>query len=69
MLTALVGCWPGAFQIGRAFDGRKHPGVDQCREEPEDYDGFRDSDGCPDLDNDEDGVPDVSDPAPNDPLN
>lgn len=34
---------------------------DPCPTEPEDVDGFRDSDGCPDLDNDEDGVPDTTD--------
>ncbi len=31
---------------------------------PEDFDGYRDSDGKPDLDNDEDGVPDITDKAP-----
>jgi outer membrane protein OmpA-like peptidoglycan-associated protein len=30
-------------------------------------DEFADSDGCPDPDNDQDGVPDVSDKAPNEP--
>ncbi|MFT7583118.1 MAG: outer membrane protein OmpA-like peptidoglycan-associated protein, partial [Myxococcota bacterium] len=38
---------------------------DKCPAEPEDFDGFKDDDGCPDLDNDEDGIPDVSDGAPN----
>jgi len=38
--------------------------TDDCPEEPEDFDGFQDSDGCPDLDNDKDGVPDVKDGAP-----
>lgn len=31
---------------------------------PEDFDGFRDTDGAPDLDNDQDDVPDVRDKAP-----
>ncbi|HEY3257051.1 MAG TPA: hypothetical protein VGJ91_24005, partial [Polyangiaceae bacterium] len=31
--------------------------VDQCPELAEDKDGFEDSDGCPDFDNDDDGVP------------
>ncbi len=35
--------------------------VDGCRDQPEDKDGFADSDGCPDNDNDNDGVPDTSD--------
>jgi OOP family OmpA-OmpF porin len=37
---------------------------DQCPNEPEDRDGFEDSDGCPDLDNDRDGIPDVEDACP-----
>ena len=32
--------------------------------EAEDFDGFADQDGCPDLDNDQDGIPDVKDLAP-----
>jgi hypothetical protein len=38
---------------------------DQCRELPEDKDGFEDSDGCPDGDNDDDGIPDNEDKCPN----
>jgi outer membrane protein OmpA-like peptidoglycan-associated protein len=34
---------------------------DECPEQAEDFDNFRDEDGCPDRDNDEDGVPDVDD--------
>ncbi|MCC6875684.1 MAG: hypothetical protein IT378_15360, partial [Sandaracinaceae bacterium] len=30
--------------------------VDQCPTEPEDFDGFADEDGCPDPDNDRDGI-------------
>ena len=41
--------------------------VDDCPNEPEDFDGFMDEDGCPDLDNDGDGVLDVRDGCPNDP--
>ncbi|MFH1278373.1 MAG: transporter [Candidatus Eisenbacteria bacterium] len=40
---------------------------DECPGAPEDYDGYRDEDGCPDPDNDRDGVPDDWDKAPNDP--
>ncbi len=40
--------------------------VDQCPNDPEDFDGFQDEDGCPDLDNDGDGVLDVNDGCPND---
>ncbi len=34
---------------------------DQCKTEPEDLDGHQDSDGCPDTDNDVDGVLDADD--------
>jgi outer membrane protein OmpA-like peptidoglycan-associated protein len=34
---------------------------DECPNDPEDLDGFRDEDGCPDLDNDEDGIMDADD--------
>ena len=48
----------------RDGDGIKD-NVDQCPDEPEDIDGFEDSDGCPDTDNDKDGVPDSRDKCPN----
>jgi OmpA-OmpF porin, OOP family len=34
--------------------------VDQCPDEPEDFDSFEDDDGCPDRDNDGDGVLDAA---------
>ena len=37
---------------------------DICPEEAEDIDGFKDSDGCPDLDNDFDTIPDKQDLCP-----
>lgn len=37
---------------------------DACPDDPEDKDGFEDSDGCPDLDNDGDGILDVDDACP-----
>ena len=40
---------------------------DGCPREPEDEDGFEDSDGCPDLDNDRDKVLDTDDACPNEP--
>lgn len=40
---------------------------DRCPNEPEDKDGFEDSDGCPDPDNDGDGVPDVHDECAGEP--
>ena len=37
---------------------------DACPNDPEDLDGFKDADGCPDLDNDGDGVNDSLDRCP-----
>ena len=39
-------------------------GADQCENEPEDRDGFQDDDGCPDPDNDQDGILDAADMCP-----
>ena len=39
---------------------------DHCPNEPEDRDGFEDSDGCPEPDNDHDGIPDDVDECPED---
>lgn len=41
--------------------------LDTCPDEPEDKDGYEDTDGCPDLDNDADGLLDVADACPMDP--
>ncbi len=41
--------------------------LDACPHAPEDFDGFEDSDGCPDLDNDGDGIPDRADVCPDEP--
>lgn len=38
--------------------------ADQCPTQAEDYDGFEDSDGCPDIDNDGDGIVDDRDACP-----
>ncbi len=50
----------------RDGDGYKDD-VDQCPDDPEDFDGFKDEDGCPDPDNDNDGILDVDDRCPNTP--
>src|SRR5439155_22863814 len=52
----------------RDGDGIKDD-LDQCPDDPEDFDGFKDEDGCPDPDNDNDGIPDVDDRCPNEPEN
>ncbi len=41
--------------------------VDQCPADPEDVDGFEDSDGCPDKDNDGDVIADDADKCPDQP--
>jgi outer membrane protein OmpA-like peptidoglycan-associated protein len=41
--------------------------VDECPRLPEDKDGFEDQDGCPEDDNDADGIADKIDDCPNDP--
>jgi outer membrane protein OmpA-like peptidoglycan-associated protein len=41
--------------------------VDLCPNDPEDFDGFEDEDGCPDPDNDHDRIPDKLDKCPNEP--
>jgi outer membrane protein OmpA-like peptidoglycan-associated protein len=40
--------------------------TDKCVDDPEDRDNFEDEDGCPDPDNDNDGIPDGFDTCPND---
>ena len=50
----------------RDGDGLKDD-IDQCPDNPEDFDGFEDEDGCPELDNDHDGIVDLDDRCPNDP--
>jgi hypothetical protein len=51
--------------FGNDMDGDGIPDTeDLCPAEREDFDGFRDEDGCPDPDNDNDGVPDLTDKCP-----
>ncbi len=50
----------------RDRDGLKDD-VDGCPDDPEDYDDFQDSDGCPELDNDLDQINDQQDHCPNTP--
>jgi outer membrane protein OmpA-like peptidoglycan-associated protein len=68
--------WRGVGMIGYTMPGEEPildadgdgilDDVDQCPNEPEDFDGFQDEDGCPDLDNDGDGILDTDDGCPND---
>ncbi len=57
---------PGEAEVGDADGDGILDDVDDCPNEPEDFDGFQDEDGCPDLDNDGDGVLDAADACPND---
>jgi hypothetical protein len=58
---------PSHSGSGLDHDGDGIPSSDdRCPTDPEDRDGFEDSDGCPDPDNDHDGVRDVDDLCPND---
>lgn len=41
--------------------------VDRCPDQPEDYDKYRDEDGCPEYDNDNDGLADTVDNCPSRP--
>lgn len=61
------GLTPGVGSpVVRAFAGVRISAVrSQCANGPEDYDGFQDGDFCADPDNDNDGIPDVSDRCPN----
>ncbi|UCF46023.1 MAG: OmpA family protein, partial [Myxococcales bacterium] len=56
------------FMYEPAVEDRDGDGIpdddDACPDDPEDKDGFEDSDGCPDLDNDGDGILDVDDACP-----
>jgi len=48
------------------IDGDKfYDDEDECINEPEDYDGYEDNDGCPDFDNDKDDINDLNDKCDN----
>jgi len=59
----------GSSVIGKGdSDGDGNPDtLDICPNEPEDKDGYKDEDGCPDLDNDGDGIIDAKDKCPDEP--
>lgn len=57
---------PGGNGADRDGDGIRDD-LDMCPDDPEDYDGFDDSNGCPDPDNDKDGILDVDDLCANEP--
>jgi hypothetical protein len=67
-------CDPGMFSVSCAgsdfgrycFDpaGTLSCSLTDCRNAAEDHDAFKDSDGCPEPDNDNDGYPDIADNCP-----
>lgn len=62
--SLLVGVSVFPFQPGdRDGDGILDD-FDPCPDDAEDFDGFEDTDGCPDYDNDHDGIPDNQDACP-----
>lgn len=72
VLVAVAGCvTPGPASPPNTAPDRDGDGIldssDQCPDLPEDFDGFRDDDGCPDPDNDQDGIADAVDKCPNEP--
>src|SRR5207249_4416848 len=49
-------------------DGDGIPDIsDKCPDNPEDFDGIQDADGCPEDDADKDGIPDAQDACPKEP--
>ena len=59
---------PSVLRVARDSDGDGlDDRLDRCPAEAEDLDGFRDGDGCPELDDDGDGVRDLYDRCPNTP--
>lgn len=59
-VTTLLKKDPNADSDGDGFPNA----VDRCPSQPEDFDGFEDTDGCPEPDNDRDGIPDKVDKCP-----
>lgn len=58
LLIAAVFCARPVFAGDSDDDGVPNK-FDECKNDPEDKDGFQDNDGCPDPDNDADGVCDA----------
>jgi len=70
--AAAVDAVTGASPYGQlAPQDRDGDGIadagDSCPDVPEDFDGFKDDDGCADPDNDEDKIADAVDDCPNEP--
>ena len=59
--------WAGAISKNDKDNDSIRNSDDLCPNVAEDYDGFKDDDGCPELDNDNDGLTDGNDKCPNEP--
>jgi outer membrane protein OmpA-like peptidoglycan-associated protein len=61
---------PAQAPAAPAMSDRDHDGIpdslDQCPDDPEDFDGVEDEDGCPDRDSDVEGIATIADRCPND---
>ena len=62
---SVTACWSGSVLGGDGDADGVPDKMDRCPQDPEDVDGFEDTDGCPDNDNDNDGIPDIRDRCPN----
>jgi hypothetical protein len=62
-LAVQVG-WTGSFLVSDSDHDGVPDKIDACPKEAEDFDGFQDTDGCPEPDNDEDGILDAKDKCP-----
>ena len=68
LILGLGGYWVTGGEWGYDFDGDGIYGKrDKCPRQAEDFDGHEDFDGCPDLDNDGDGIEDDVDQCDNTP--
>jgi hypothetical protein len=63
--ASCTGADSGKTAFFAAGHNHTNPTVD-CRNTPEDFDAFKDGDGCPEPDNDNDGFPDSADQCPGD---
>ncbi len=64
VMSGIVGLsWSFARKRDSDGDGINND-LDLCPDQKEDFDGFKDNDGCPDNDNDADGITDIEDVCP-----
>lgn len=64
-LNGFVGISLSLFTVKDSDGDGLYDNNDNCPDQPEDFDGYLDTDGCPDKDNDHDGILDINDSCPN----